>query len=145
MEPFADTRGVGNRWNADKFLPYTEMLQNIKLQYPDIAPLPTYASDTTKPYQVPFFKGKIGFITSMSNHFCTDCNRLRITADGNMKVCLFGSTEVSLRDMIRKGCSNDEILKAIGMGVQRKKARHAGMLELSRTSHENRPMVLIGG
>ena len=59
-------------------------------------------------YKVPGFKGQFGFITSMSDHFCGSCNRLRITADGNLKVCLFGNTEVSLRygiaprDAIRK-------------------------------------------
>jgi cyclic pyranopterin phosphate synthase len=48
-------------------------------------------------YKVPGFKGQLGFITSMSEHFCGSCNRLRITADGNLKVCLFGNTEISLR------------------------------------------------
>jgi cyclic pyranopterin phosphate synthase len=48
-------------------------------------------------YKVPGFKGQIGFITSMSEHFCGSCNRLRITADGNLKVCLFGNAEISLR------------------------------------------------
>ena len=48
-------------------------------------------------YRVPGFQGKIGFITSMSEHFCGSCNRLRLTADGNLKVCLFGNAETSLR------------------------------------------------
>lgn len=48
-------------------------------------------------YKVPGFVGQIGFITSMSENFCGTCNRLRITADGNLKVCLFGASEVSLR------------------------------------------------
>ena len=48
-------------------------------------------------YRVPGFKGQVGFITSMSEHFCGSCNRLRITADGNLKVCLFGNAEISLR------------------------------------------------
>ena len=48
-------------------------------------------------YKVPGFVGQIGFITSMSDNFCGSCNRLRVTADGNLKVCLFGAAEVSLR------------------------------------------------
>ena len=48
-------------------------------------------------YKVAGFKGQFGFITSMTENFCGTCNRLRITADGNLKVCLFGSQEVSLR------------------------------------------------
>ena len=45
--------------------------------------------------------GRIGFITSMSEHFCGTCNRMRITADGKLKVCLFGTTEVNVRDLLR--------------------------------------------
>ena len=47
------------------------------------------------------FKGRIGFITSMTENFCGSCNRLRLTADGNLKVCLFGNTELNLRDPLR--------------------------------------------
>ncbi len=54
--------------------------------------------------------------------------RLRITADGNLKVCLFGNAEVSLRDVIRKGISEEELLNLIGQAVGRKHARHAGLI-----------------
>jgi hypothetical protein len=47
------------------------------------------------------WKGRVGFVTSMSEHFCGSCNRVRVTADGNLKVCLFGNAEVSLRDTLR--------------------------------------------
>ena len=49
----------------------------------------------------------------MSNHFCSSCTRLRLLANGNMKVCLFGNTEVNLRDMLRSGSTDDEILTVI--------------------------------
>lgn len=78
-------------------------------------------------WKVPGFVGQIGFITSMSEHFCGSCNRLRITADGNLKVCLFGNTEVSLRDAIRSGCSEDDLQALINAAVKRKKKQHAGM------------------
>lgn len=96
-----------------------------------------------KAYRVPGYQGKIGFISSMTDHFCGTCNRLRITADGSIKVCLFGSTEVSLRDLLRQGKTEDELLRYIGATVRRKKRQHAGMFELA--SRKNRPMVLIGG
>lgn len=53
-------------------------------------------------YRIPGFAGRVGFISSMTDHFCGSCNRLRVTADGNLKVCLFGPHEVSLRDTLRK-------------------------------------------
>ena len=95
-------------------------------------------------YQVPGFAGSIGFITSMSEHFCGSCNRLRITADGNLKVwtcvcvcvcftaflcyqvCLFGNSEVSLRDALRGGASDEDLTQLIATAISRKKKQHAG-------------------
>ncbi|XP_030212967.1 molybdenum cofactor biosynthesis protein 1-like [Gadus morhua] len=79
----------------------------------------------------------------MSYHFCGSCNRLRLTADGNLKVCLFGNSEVSLRDELRSGATETQLLDIIGAAVGRKKKQHAGMLNLSKM--KNRPMILIGG
>ncbi|XP_024120332.1 molybdenum cofactor biosynthesis protein 1 isoform X2 [Oryzias melastigma] len=92
-------------------------------------------------FKVPGFEGHLGFITSMSEHFCGSCNRLRITADGNLKVCLFGNSEFSLRDALRSGASDEELLQVIGAAVGRKKKEHAGMFKISQMM--NRPMILI--
>ena len=102
------------------------------------------SNDTSKAWKVPGFVGRVGFITSMSDNFCGTCNRLRLTADGNLKVCLFGNTEMNLRDHLRNPqVSEDDIRKFIGEAVMRKKARHAGMSNL--VNMKNRPMILIGG
>ncbi|OGE53472.1 hypothetical protein PENARI_c007G11603 [Penicillium arizonense] len=92
----------GNKWNQDKMFSYQEMLAVIRKKYPTLEKLADHKNDTSKTYQVPGFKGHVGFITSMTHNFCGTCNRLRITSDGNLKVCLFGNSEVSLRDIIRK-------------------------------------------
>lgn len=63
----------------------------------------------------------------MSQHFCDSCNRLRITADGNLKVCLFGKDEVSLRDALRSGVSEDDLKNLIRKAVLQKKKQHAGI------------------
>jgi len=77
---------------------------------------------------VPGFIGQVGFITSMSQHFCDSCNRVRITADGNLKVCLFeGKGEVSLRDALRSGISENALKNLIRRAISRKKKQHAGM------------------
>ncbi|SMQ48197.1 unnamed protein product [Zymoseptoria tritici ST99CH_3D7] len=91
----------GNKWSQKKMLPYAELVEIIRSQYPDIGRLQDGKSAVSKTWQVPGFKGRIGFITSMTNDFCGSCNRLRITSDGNLKVCLHGNTEVSLRDLLR--------------------------------------------
>jgi GTP 3',8-cyclase len=157
----------GNKWSRVKMFSFQEMLTTIRRRYPDLLKIQDHANDTSKTYQVPGFLGRIGFITSMTHNFCSTCNRLRITSDGNLKVCLFGNSEVSLRDILRTnnhgdpiGKSYDEtviqhecltavseqnnrLLDVIGAAVKRKKPKHAGMGELSQM--KNRPMILIGG
>lgn len=93
----------GNKWSQGKMVSYQEMLRTIREKYPGLHKLQGHENDTSKTYQVPGFVGKVGFITSMTNDFCSTCNRLRITSDGNLKVCLHGNAEVSLRDILRKG------------------------------------------
>ncbi|XP_015343173.1 molybdenum cofactor biosynthesis protein 1 isoform X2 [Marmota marmota marmota] len=131
----------GNKWNFKKMVSYKEMLDTIRQQWPELEKLPEEECSTAKAFRIPGFLGQVSFITSMSEHFCGTCNRLRITADGNLKVCLFGNSEVSLRDHLRAGASEEELLKIIGAAVGRKKPRHAGMFSISQM--KNRPMILI--
>lgn len=133
----------GNKWNFKKMVSYQEMLDRVRQQWPSLEQLPVGRTETAKTFKVPGFQGHIGFITSMSEHFCGSCNRLRITADGNLKVCLFGNSEVSLRDCLRSGASDDQLREVIGAAVGRKKKQHAGMFSISQM--KNRPMILIGG
>ncbi|KAF1811504.1 molybdenum cofactor biosynthesis prote [Eremomyces bilateralis CBS 781.70] len=93
----------GNKWSKGKMFPYQEMLDRIRSKYPTLEKVQDHKNDTSKTYRVPGFVGKMGFITSMTHNFCGTCNRLRITGDGNLKVCLFGNSEVSLRDILREG------------------------------------------
>lgn len=88
---------------------------------------------------------------AQSDHFCGTCNRLRITADGNLKVCLFDNAEVSLRDILRAPSSpatpetdrDGLLLDVISLAVGNKAAKHAGMDLLK--GMQNRSMVMIGG
>ncbi|KAJ3341270.1 hypothetical protein HDU91_000726 [Kappamyces sp. JEL0680] len=116
--PFDGMAGLltstGNRWNTDKFIPYTDLLNVLVAEYPNIAKVGDDPNDTSKHFQVPGFRGRFGFITSMSDHFCGTCNRLRILADGNMKVCLFGNAEVNLKDIMRQGGSDADLKTVIG-------------------------------
>nr|CAD7396397.1 unnamed protein product [Timema cristinae] len=116
----------GNKWDYEKMVPFKEMVDKIQGQWPDFYAMANGPNDTSKAFKVPGFKGQVGFITSMSEHFCGSCNRLRLTADGNLKVCLFGNTEISLRDALRSNCREDDLLALIGAAVKRKKKQHAG-------------------
>lgn len=91
----------GNKWSKGKMFSYAEMLNLIRERYPSLQKVQDHHNDTSKTWHVPGFAGRIGFVTSMTHNFCGTCNRLRITSDGNLKVCLFGNAEVSLRDILR--------------------------------------------
>ncbi len=84
--PFDD-----NKWSEKKYFPYEEMLKIIKQKYNLEKIIQDDKNDTTKWYRVKdhSYQGKIGFITSMSEHFCSTCNRIRITANGQLKVSSF--------------------------------------------------------
>ena len=93
--------------------------------------------------RLPGAAGTVSFIASMTQPFCAGCNRLRLTADGALKVCLFGNAEVSLRDAMREGASDEELLGLVAGALYGKHAAHAGMHAIA--SSENRPMTTIGG
>jgi cyclic pyranopterin phosphate synthase len=133
----------GNKWELEKVISFKEIMSRIQKEYPDVESIDHKYGETSKIFKIPGFQGQIGFISSMTDDFCSDCTRLRITSDGNLKVCLFGNDEVSIRDLLRSQKCDDEILQVIGKAVKNKKEKHAGLDELS--TMKNRPMILIGG
>lgn len=133
----------GNVWNVKKLVPYSEMLDRVVKQFSGVERIQDHPTETAKNFRVEGHQGSVSFITSMTEHFCAGCNRLRLLADGNFKVCLFGPSEVSLRDPLRLGVEDNELKEIIGAAVKRKKASHAGMFDIAKTA--NRPMIHIGG
>lgn len=135
----------GNKWSKTRMFSYFEMLDAIRTsgRFPDLVPVARVHGDTAKMYTLPGHAGRVGFISSMTSHFCSSCNRLRLTPDGNIKVCLFDNTEVSLRDMLRSGASDSEIVAVISAALGKKPKEHAPLGQLEHGP--NRPMVLIGG
>lgn len=134
---------TGNAWDKRKMVPSNVLFDKIFLRHPDVERISDEANDTARSWRVPGYKGTFGFISSMSDHFCSSCNRLRITADGQIKVCLFDAKEISLRDAMRKGATDDELLQVIGKAVSGKQEKHANMEDIDVIT--NRPMILIGG
>ncbi|KAJ2914782.1 hypothetical protein MD484_g5640, partial [Candolleomyces efflorescens] len=133
---------TGNKWDQAKMVTSSELLSQVRAEYPAIIRDTEELNETARTWKIPGFKGTFGFISSMSDHFCSSCNRLRLTADGQIKVCLFDPNEVSLRDAMRQGASDEEISKIIQRAVSGKKEKHAGMNDIDVVT--NRPMILIG-
>lgn len=136
----------GNHWHSNKVVTANEMLEWVRNGY-DIVKLKDEPHATAKKYQVVGFNGTLAFITTMSEHFCGDCNRLRLTADGKMKNCLFGKEELDLLDALRTG---RPIVPIIRQSVAQKHAVMGGQFargyQKTGAEHlENRSMIRIGG
>ena len=133
-----------NDWSQNKFIPMADILERLKVSYPSIAKIEGEdKSSTSKGYKINGYKGQIGFISSMSKHFCGGCNRIRITADGNLKVCLFDNREVNLKELMEAGASDDELSSVIKTALSKKHFSHGGVDSILKRS--NRHMVRIGG
>lgn len=117
---------MGNKWDRSKLVPFDEMLKSVRDEFPKLAAIESGPNETSKLYKQPDMLGCIGFISSLTNNFCSSCNRLRLTSDGNLKVCLFERHETSLRDLLRNGATDRELIRAVQCALSRKKKRHAG-------------------
>ena len=133
----------GNAWDRTDLVPWTETRDAIEAVHGLLDTLPEDPHATARTFTRPGWRGRVGFVASMTAPFCAGCNRLRITADGALKVCLFGAAEVSLRDALRSGVTDAEVLDVVQRALDGKHAAHAGMDVLAAT--ENRPMITIGG
>jgi molybdenum cofactor biosynthesis protein A len=132
----------GNKWTRGRLYPYRKMRADIETKY-KLEPLACDPSAVGKDFAVPGFAGTIGFVTSMTEDFCGGCNRIRLTAEGNLKPCLFSNVEESLRDPLRAGASDDELDFIIRETLNKKPKAHAPANQLPQ--FDNRPMVTIGG
>lgn len=136
----------GNAWAERRFLPYADMLQRLCETFGTLERVKDAPNDTSKHYRVSGYKGRVGFISSMSQHFCASCNRLRVTADGALKVCLFGVKEVSLRDAMRDGADDEQLHAIIDAALLGKHWALGGRRDRHElAASENRSMIRIGG
>ena len=135
--PFPD-----NHWSTGGLMPYAEMRALIERHYP-LIPMVGAPTDVGKDFKLQGHQGTVSFVTSMTESFCGGCNRLRVTADGNIKSCLFHPAEKSLRDAMRAGEPDAEIERLILGAVDGKQAAHPPMEELM--TMKNRNMIEIGG
>lgn len=131
-----------NGWTAGGVLSFAEMKRRLSERY-ELVPVETEPTAVAKEFRVEGHLGTLGFITSMTENFCSGCNRLRLTADGNMKNCLFSTTETDLRDQLRSGASDEELEATIRTCLDAKWKEHPPMERLVEL--HNRSMIQIGG
>jgi len=136
----------GNRWTSNQVVSLEEILQRVEERY-DYLPLAGGLNDTAKHYQVPGFTGTFAIISTMSAPFCGTCNRMRLTADGKLKNCLFSISETDLLGPLRKG---EDVLPLIHMCIGSKAkalgGQFSGLFEhIEAETIHNRSMITIGG
>ena len=135
----------GNSWKMNRVVTIEQMLSVIEEQFP-IEKIQDYKHETAKKYKVQGFNGTFAFITSMSHPFCDDCNRMRLTADGKMKNCLFGKEEFDILGALRRG---EDILPFISECLMKKHEKQGGLFENDKRPEfiylGDRSMVKIGG
>lgn len=133
---------LSNGWHKGRILSYAEMRRSIESKY-EITPVKLGDSAVAKVFDIKGATAQVGFITSMTDHFCSGCNRMRLTADGRLKVCLFAKTGPSLRDAMRSGATDDEIVDTIRIALNGKWKAHPPMNRLTEVN--DLPMITIGG
>jgi len=136
----------GNQWNSDKVITLQEILDKVKTEF-DFSSLERNAHETAKNYQVNGHKGTFAVISTMSAPFCGDCNRMRLTADGKMKNCLFSTSETDILTALRNG---EDIIPLIHQNISTKKEALGGQFttdleKIEAKDLHNRTMISIGG
>lgn len=138
--------GCGKHFHG---IPTDEILEKLEVRYGKAIPVAERCGNgPARYYKFENFEGRIGFISPMSHKFCSECNRVRLTAEGRLKLCLHYDTGIELKPLLRGGYSDEEIRAAIMEAVNKKPKAHNFAQEITETAVENsdsRRMVQIGG
>lgn len=137
---------TGNKWTSNKVFTWQEIMQRVQERYV-VLPMTGDIHDTAKRYQVPGHKGTFSVISTMTAPFCEGCNRIRLTADGKMKNCLFSGEETDLLTALR---NNNNVKYLIEQNISQKAKALGGQFQtdfehLQADAIHNRSMITIGG
>ena len=134
---FIELMPIGNTGDFPKqaYLPDSTVLERL----PQLVSVPSEKHTVARLYRLPGAKGEVGLISPLSNHFCAECNRLRLTADGCLKPCLHSAEELSVR-----GLHGEQLRQAILTAVSHKPQMHVALSATER-SEARRSMYRIGG
>jgi cyclic pyranopterin phosphate synthase len=130
-------------WRDDQVLTGAEIRALIEAEHGPLVPLPAKASSTARRFRFADGNGEVGFVNPVSEPFCSTCDRIRLTADGQLRTCLFSRREWDLKTPLRGGASDDELVALVRNAVAHKELKHRinepGFVRASRS------MSQIGG
>jgi len=136
----------GNKWTSNQVFSLEEILKVAETRY-EVFPVEGAPHDTAKHFMIPGHKGSFAVISTMTAPFCSTCNRMRLTADGKLKNCLFSAEETDLLSALRRG---EEVLPLIYANILDKKKALGGQFstdfeKIETSALHNRSMITIGG
>ena len=140
--------GNRNRWNMDRVVPSRELLQRIAERWPLHPVRENYRGEVAERYAFDDGAGEIGFISSISNPFCGDCTRARLSSEGIFYTCLFATHGTDLRGPMRSGASDEELLDIIRTTWMNRGDRYSELRQAIRSSEQpvkKIEMYYIGG
>lgn len=123
---------------------YKQIVAHIRQAYPDLQKLNDAPNATAQQYQVAGFRGEIGVIAAFSRTFCGTCNRIRVTAQGTLKTCLYDQGVLDIRSLLRSGIHDDAIAEALGQAFQ-SRPKDGFEAEQHRSALVTESMSTIGG
>lgn len=137
---------TGNKWTSNKMFSLEEILAVVEKDFV-VLPVKSAPSDTAKSFMIPGHEGSFAIISTMTAPFCSTCNRMRLTADGKLKNCLFSDGETDLLTALR---NNEDVLPLIKASIWSKKKELGGQLitnfeNIDADAIKNRSMITIGG
>jgi cyclic pyranopterin phosphate synthase len=135
--------GHDSRWKSGKYIPTDEVKSQLETFGPLRKVLRSKLDGPAERYRFESAKGEIGFISGLSHHFCPACNRLRLTADGKLRPCLFADDEVDIKTPLRDGCSQEDLKTLFQEAIARKPKQHPAKIRGKGAGR--RPMSAIGG
>jgi cyclic pyranopterin phosphate synthase len=130
-------------WRGDQVLTGAEIRALIEAEYGPLVELPAKASSTARRYAFADGKGELGFVNPISEPFCSTCDRIRVTADGQLRTCLFSQREWDLKTPLRDGSSDEELAAAVRNAVSNKELKHR--INERGFTRASRSMSQIGG
>ena len=137
--------GNTNAWSLDEVVSVEEIIAKISAVYP-LNPIPrTHVGDTASRYSFADGGGEIGVISSVSAPFCSNCNRARISADGQIYTCLFASSGFDLRERLRRGDSDDELAKFVSNIWRGRDDQYSQLRSNNIQTRDKIEMSYIGG
>ncbi len=131
-------RNIEEEWNFNK------IIAHVNEHYSTVETLQDKKSSTSRNFKIPNYKGTFGIIPAFTRTICNDCNRIRITATGMFKNCLFDDGVFNVRDFMRDGASDDE-LKQLFIDTVHKKPKNGFVAEAARGNDVSESMSTIGG